>query len=182
MEKMSRLLYLHGYGSSPQSTKARLFAARFAERGVNLEVPALGGLTVSEQLAVLDRLAGTEAVSLLGSSLGGYVAALYAAQHASVERLVLMAPAFGFAQRWAAQGGADVDWKLVEDALRHAAEPAFTQPALIFHGRADDVVPAELSRAFSRGRTNVTLHELDSDHQLHNVAGQICEAACAFLI
>ena len=48
-----------------------------------------------------ETLAKGEPLVLMGSSLGGYLAALYAERHPkAVDRLVLIAPAFGFLQRW----------------------------------------------------------------------------------
>src|SRR5437762_2534157 len=44
---------------------------------------------------------GTAETVLMGSSLGGYLAALFAATHpTAVDRLILMAPAFNFLERW----------------------------------------------------------------------------------
>jgi predicted esterase YcpF (UPF0227 family) len=102
---MSRIVYLHGFASGPSSKKARFFRERFAELGIGLEVPDLAEgkfeqLTITGQLQVIERTCRGEAVSLIGSSMGGYLAALYAAGHAEVERLVLMAPAFSFPTRW----------------------------------------------------------------------------------
>ena len=79
---MSRFIYLHGFASGPASKKARFFEERFAELGMGLEVPDLAegnftGLTMSGQLAVVERMAAGEPVSLIGSSMGGYLAALY---------------------------------------------------------------------------------------------------------
>src|SRR5580704_9168472 len=102
---MSRYVYLHGFASSPSSRKARFFQERFRELGIGLEIPELvegdfRNLTLTAQLKVIDRVVGDEAVSLIGSSMGGYLAALYAARETTVQKLVLMAPAFSLASRW----------------------------------------------------------------------------------
>jgi len=102
---MPRFVYLHGFASSPSSRKARFFAERFQELGIGLEIPDLAegnfrNLTLTAQLNVIARASCDEPVSLIGSSMGGYLAALYAAQHPEVEKLVLLAPAFSFASRW----------------------------------------------------------------------------------
>lgn len=190
-------IYLHGFASGPASKKAQFFAARFAELGETLWVPDLAegdfeNLTVTGQLAVIERVAGAEPVQLIGSSLGGYLAALYAARHASVKRVVLMAPGFGFARRWPVRLGAVTvaQWKasgtlpfyhygdkaerllrysLIEDGERYEDYPAVSQPCLIYHGVKDDVVPVEWSREFAAGKGNVTLREMDSDHELIDV-------------
>jgi predicted esterase YcpF (UPF0227 family) len=105
VEIMSRFVYLHGFASSPSSRKAQFFEERFRELGIGLEIPELAegnfqNLTLSAQLKVVERVCGDSTVSLIGSSMGGYLAALYAARHAEVIKLVLLAPAFSFASRW----------------------------------------------------------------------------------
>lgn len=194
---MSRFIYLHGFASGPTSAKARFFRERFAELGMGLETPDLAEgrfeqLTISGQLTVLERAAGGDAVSLIGSSMGGYLAALYAARHQEVEKLVLLAPAFGFLTRWPEGLGEDkmADWKrsgklqvfhhgegreaavgyqLIEDARKFEDFPRVPQPVLIFHGKHDTVVPPGHSVTFSKQHPNTTLRLMESDHQLLNV-------------
>jgi uncharacterized protein len=193
---MNRILYLHGFASGQSSSKAQYFRERLEAAGASVEIPDLAegdfeNLTISGQLRVIERAAAGEPVSLMGSSMGGYLAALYAARHPEVQRLVLLAPAFCFARRWPEKLGplaeewrrtgamdvfhyADnrprkVGYQLMEDALRYEDYPDFHQPALIFHGAHDDVVPASFSEAFAAGRDNVRLEIMDSDHQLLNV-------------
>src|SRR5580704_16237995 len=107
---MNRILYLHGFASSPESSKARFFRDRLTRAGFAVEIldlaPDFENLTITGQLQVITRAAANEPVTLIGSSMGGYLAALYAARHAEVSRLVLMAPAFGFARRWPERLGA----------------------------------------------------------------------------
>ena len=164
-----RFLYLHGFASGPLSRKAQFFRERFEERGLVLEVPAMDegdfeGLTITGQLRLVERMAGGEPCSLIGSSMGGYVAALYAARHPEVRKLVMLAPAFYFPKRWEenldpAKSEAwkrtrkmsvmhysdgqmrDIGYQLVEDGIQYEPAPNVTQPALIFHGSKDDVVP-----------------------------------------
>src|ERR1700727_323514 len=100
---MTRIVYLHGFASTPLSTKAQFFKRKF--EGADFEIPQLDRgdfekLTVSSQLQVIDAAVHGDPVILMGSSLGGYLAALYASRHANVERLGLLAPAFEFPARW----------------------------------------------------------------------------------
>jgi len=159
-------------------------------------------LTITGQLQVVEELAAGEPVALIGSSMGGYLAALYAARHLEVTRLVLMAPAFGFVKRWSetAEGEAwresgflDVyhyaekrnrrlSYRIVEDGRRYEDFPAFGQPALIFHGLHDTVVPAQLSQQFAASHANVQLQLLDSDHELLDVLEAIWKEAGPFLL
>lgn len=198
-----RHLYFHGFASSPSSKKA----AFFRERIPTLEVPDLNSddfehMTITGQLNLIENLAASEPVSLIGSSMGGYLAALYAAQHPEVAKLVLMAPAFGFVKRWSEsvdtnawrnKGFLDVyhygekrnrrlSYDLVEDADQYEDFPDFRQPALIFHGLEDTVVPARLSREFAASHSNARLHLFDSNHELLNVLDAIWQAARPFLL
>ena len=189
-----RILYLHGFASGPSSGKAQWFRRAFADRGIDLEIPDLvegdfENLTITGQLDVIGRVAKGEPVSLIGSSMGGYLAALYASRHSETQKLVLLAPAFHFPQRWPEELGAEkaeawertgrlevfhygenrtrhVGWRLIEDGRRYPGEPSFSQPALIFHGTGDTVVPHAYSEAFAARRPNVRLRLLPSDHQL----------------
>ena len=171
-----------------------------AEKGIQLEIPAMDEgdfehLTISGQLGVLERLIDGEPVRLTGSSMGGYLAALYASRHPEVDRLVMMAPAFGFAQRWKDRivEGADLEvfhygdkvnrrvhYGLIADSLRFSANPDFAQPALIFHGVNDDVVSVEHSRCFAASHPSVRLVEMESDHELLDVLPQIVRSALSF--
>jgi pimeloyl-ACP methyl ester carboxylesterase len=207
---MSRILYLHGFASGPSSSKARFFADRFRASGTAIEIPDLTAgdfehLTITSQLAVIERAAAGEAVSLMGSSMGGYLAALYAARHPEVPRVVLLAPAFCFAQRWPellgrdkfdewqrtgqlevfhyARGGpARLSFALMEDAVQYPAYPEFRQPALIFHGANDDQVPVRYSQEFAGVHPNVHLEVLASGHELLDVLDFLAPKVTAFLL
>lgn len=199
-----RFVYAHGFASSPRSSKAEAFRKALDARGVAVEIPALDGgdfghLTIAGQLAILERTIQAAPVCLVGSSMGGFVSALYAAEHPEVEKLVLLAPAFGFAERWKDRIGpshqADLEvfhygeqrmrrvhHGLIEDGLRYPAEPDFKQPALLFHGVNDETVPVEYSRQFARTHANARLVELDSDHELLNVLDGVVADAISFLL
>lgn len=206
---MTRILYLHGFASGPASNKARFFARRLEAAGARVEALDLARgdfehLTITSQLQAVREAAAGEPVALMGSSMGGYVAALYAARHAEVTRLVLLAPAFGFARRWPERLGAEAvaDWRrtgwmkvfhyadgrdrsishaLLEDGAQYEDYPDFTQPALIFHGAQDVVVPAELSRRFVATHPNANLEIVDSGHEMLDVLDSIAPKVTEFL-
>jgi len=206
-----RYVYLHGFASGALSRKATAFASALAGHGIGLEIPDLANgdfehLTISGQLAVIETAVAGAACRLIGSSMGGYLASLYAAAHPEgVERLVLLAPAFGFAKRWqemqgpeAIAGWRDSGWLevyhygdkanrrvhfgLLEDARRFAGFPNFHQPARIYHGVKDTVVPVDLSRSFARSHPSARLTEMDSDHELTDVLDEILADAVPFLL
>lgn len=105
-----RVLYLHGFASSAQSSKARMFGERLAPYGVRFEtpdfnVPSFETLTITRMIgqttALLDDRGNPvrESTVLMGSSLGAFVAVHAAARRhdAGIERLILLAPALDFA-------------------------------------------------------------------------------------
>jgi uncharacterized protein len=205
------IIYLHGFASGPTSRKAEFFRERFAEHGVVLRVPHMDegdfeNLTITGQLKLIERIAGGNPVALIGSSLGGYVAALYAARHPEVQKLVLLAPAFYFPQRWTELLGAaaaaawkqsgkmqvhhysdgqmrEIGYQLVEDGVRYEIAPDVCQPTLIFHGLKDDVVPAAYSKEFAEAHPDIVrLTLLNSGHELTDVLDTIWTGTERFLL
>ncbi len=124
------ILYLHGFASSPASTKARAVAEHLADRGVevarlDLRRPSFEHLRLSAMMAEVERHLGGSATRavIVGSSLGGLCAARVAVRDARVVGLFLMAPAFDIARRWRARLGPDFErwreqgWLEVDDHL-----------------------------------------------------------------
>ena len=102
---MMRVLYLHGFASSSQSSKAAFFRTRFADHGIAVDVPDFNEpdfstLTISRMLAQVRRgIDGAPGgpVVLIGSSLGGFVAVQSAVENPGrIDRLILLAPALDF--------------------------------------------------------------------------------------
>jgi pimeloyl-ACP methyl ester carboxylesterase len=98
------VVYLHGFASSPASSKAQRFARELAALGVGFSCPdfnqpAFETLTVSRMLAQTREAVAAAAppVALIGSSLGAFVA-LHAADMIPdvISRLILLAPALDF--------------------------------------------------------------------------------------
>jgi len=204
-----RIIYLHGFASSPASRKARFFSECLASLDYRVDVPDLApgefkDLTLSAGLRVLEELACGEPVILMGSSMGGYLAALYAARHPEVERLILLAPAFGLYQLWieelgptrlaewkhngtlpffhyAAQREMQLGFQFLEDAGRFEPFPDVRQPVLIFHGEQDAVVPLQQSLAFVNAHPNARLVSLKSGHELTDVMPAMWDGSRIFL-
>ncbi len=206
------LLYLHGFASGPSSKKAQDLAARFAALGVKVEVPDLtpgpDGFersSPSSMLAVAEGLlAGAPPPhALIGSSLGGYLAAVAASRDPSIERLVLMAPAFRLFERWEQRllpgereawrtAGLEVDhfasgrrrrlgWQFHEDARGWPAFPEVRVPTLCVAGRRDDTVPFADVEAFVERTPSARLVPVDDGHDLMASLDVIFAEARAFL-
>ena len=195
---MIQFVYLHGFASSPQSHKATAFTKRFKELGVPLAVPDLEDgdfkhLTISRQIQVIEKTLDSfpgATFALIGSSMGGYLAALAAQVRPDVEATFLMCPGFNFIKRWRSvamsgevhrEGDADLirvfnyrynktmelDLGIFEDAETwETVEFEKPVPTRIVHGIHDDTVDIEESRKFAQKNPWVSLKEVDSDHGL----------------
>jgi uncharacterized protein len=197
-------IYLHGFSSGPGSTKAKYIQECFAKIGIELQVPDLNQgdfthLTMSRQIAQVVDLFPKDGspVTLIGSSLGGWAAAIVAQDYPQVEQLILLAPAFDFLNHWLPKIG-DRQLSLWESSgylsiYHHAAKNLLPLhydflvdarkyplaaidrilPTLIIHGINDDVIPLSASRSFAATRSWVELLAWDSDHQLTDVGDRI---------
>ncbi len=206
-----RVIYLHGFASGPKSRKALFFAGKLAEANFSVEIPDLAAgdfehLTISGQLRIVETLLDGGPAILFGSSMGGYLAALAAARRPErVSKLVLLAPAFRFHDLWTKEIGRKqleiwrknltisvfhygegkdlpLAFGLMEDAAQFEAFPDIRQPALLFHGVDDPLVPVEQSRRYVAKRPNIHLVEFKSGHELTDVLDDMWLAARPFLL
>lgn len=208
---MNSYIYLHGFASSPKSTKAQDLSHRFAQIQIQLKIPDLNAgdfshLTITRQLhqVTAEFPDNSAPITLIGSSLGGLTSAHLAEQNPQVQRLVLLAPAFGFLSHWLTKLGAEkiqlwqqeqyllvyhygegrelpLNHNFVTDAAQYQENLLQRPvPTLILHGKQDEVIPIQASRDFAVSRPWVKLIELDSDHALANVTFEIWQAIRSF--
>ncbi|MDF5708058.1 MAG: alpha/beta fold hydrolase [Nostoc sp. S4] len=207
----TQYIYLHGFASSPKSAKARYIGDRFSQIHTQLRIPDLNAgdfsqLTIARQITQVaaEFPKDSTPVTLIGSSLGGLTAAHLAQQHLQVQRLVLLAPAFGFLSHWLVKltdeeiqrwqqekylmvyhygekRSLPLSYDFVIDAAQYQEELLQRHiPTLILHGKSDEVIPIKASHNFRRWRPWVELVELDSDHALSNVMEEIWQAIRLF--
>ena len=206
-------IYLHGFASSPNSNKAKKISNRFTQLQIPLKIPDLNAgdfshLTISRQIEQIKRELpeDSQPVTLIGSSLGGLISAHLGEHFPQIQRLVLLAPAFGFLSHWLPKLGQEkiqiwekekyllvhhygegkelpLSYNFITDARKYQEfllkRPI---PTLILHGKQDEVIPIQASRDFERSRPWVELRELDSDHGLANVTDEIWQAISEFCL
>jgi pimeloyl-ACP methyl ester carboxylesterase len=205
-----RYLYLHGFASGARSAKGRQMAEAFAARGhalalVDWNRPDFARLTTTAALDAIDEAAGDAGpLTLIGSSMGGYLATLWTQLHPErVARLVLLCPGFDLLSRWPQMLGEEawarwqqdgalefhdsagvltpVHFGFIEDARRWPTYPDVSCPTLILHGIQDEVVPIASSRVWAASRPHARLVELDADHRMLEAAPRIIDETLAFL-
>ncbi len=209
---MTEFIYLHGFASGPGSRKACVFKDRFEQAGLSLTIPDLQqgdfeNLTLTKQVSlvqsIVDEKPGARFV-LIGSSMGGYVAALIAETRMEVKALYLMAPGFNFLARWMKNMGWDetslasvpdlirvfhyrynkevtLKTDLFRDAINWDSLPLTRNiPMRVVHGLHDDTIDIQESRGFARSRPWCQLKELDSDHGLLSCIDWIVEDCMEF--
>ena len=189
-------VYLHGFASSSKAYKGTSLKAMFNDRGLtlhtpDLNIPSFEEMTYSSILDALDAmyLANPKPWHIIGSSMGGYLTARWAQEHPErVGAMVLLCPAFDLPGRWEADHGTKLmqgwetagslpipdatgtpkhlKWSFIDDARRHPTHPAASVPTLIIHGRQDETVPIESSRAYADVHSHIELIEVDDDHGL----------------
>ncbi len=158
------VVFSHGKESGPWGTKITAMAEAVKSLGLGVESVDYRGIDApGERVAKLVQFAGTLRLPpvLVGSSMGGYVAAAAAATLRPAG-LFLLAPA--------------VYMPGLEAYTPHNVQA----PCVVVHGWRDDIVPVESGVRWAREH-RAALHVLDSDHRLEDQIEVICELLRAFL-
>jgi hypothetical protein len=149
----SHILYIHGSDSNSQTYKATLLKDIYP----GMLIPNfIGGLP--ERMQQLETILGAETGwTLIGSSLGGLMAALFAMKYPDqVRKLVLLAPALtlpGFTKSLSSQ---------------------VSIPTIIIQGIHDEFIPLEPTRKLAEKIfTHLTYIPVDDNHRLHKTAKEL---------
>jgi pimeloyl-ACP methyl ester carboxylesterase len=150
---------------------------------------------------VLDRQ--PENLSFVASSFGGLVATHYAHRFGGINRLLLLAPLLRWefdwlsddqVERWRERGSLPtphygfggelpLDFGYYEDGQRYQQIAPPVAPTLVIHGREDEVIPIERSRAYAdEYPERVRLIEVDAGHDLNDHLPAIWEQVQAFVL
>ncbi len=209
------VLYLHGFASGPLTEKGQRLRALLAGHCTSYGIPDLEGgdftgLTMErmQERAVAAAWAlpdDGQRLLVVGSSLGGYTAALLAAQGRlpRLAGLVLIAPAVGFVTSFTARLGPHeiAAWRTDGTKLfwHHGAQAevplgrAFLEsctdlpdqpgapgvPVALIHGRQDETVDHRASVTYAQTHGGVELHLVEGDHRLTEPRHEDLIAWCA---
>ena len=147
----STILFIHGSGGDKSQTyKACILRGIFP----GMITPDFSG-DVTQRMAQLEDILGRKkGWNLIGSSLGGLMAALYTTKHPSrVRKLILLAPAL-----------------VLPEFADHLPDP-IDVPTMIIHGTRDEIVPLKSVRDLAQKVfTNFHYLIVEDDHRLHITA------------
>jgi pimeloyl-ACP methyl ester carboxylesterase len=150
----THILYVHGSGGEKSQTyKARILRKVFPD----MLTPDFDG-DLPGRMKQLEKVLGAETGwTLVGSSLGGLMAALFATQHPDqVLKLVLLAPA------------------LTLPGFTKSLESQIAVPTTIIQGTQDELIPLEPTRRLAEKIfTDLTYLVVEDDHRLHKTAGEL---------
>ncbi|HLS57078.1 MAG TPA: YqiA/YcfP family alpha/beta fold hydrolase [Zeimonas sp.] len=182
LAQRARVVYLHGFRSSPKSFKARLLAERLADAGLasRFVCPQLPPSPAAAVELVLREIAPQPADTLVGSSLGGYYATWLAERCGC--RAVLLNPAVAPARDLAGWVGvqrmfhSDDEFVfepsfLAELASLEVAVPSVPQRYLLIAAKGDELLDWREMVAKYRSVTTVLLE--GGDHGLSDFAGLV---------
>lgn len=149
----AQLIFIHGLEGSSQGVKATLLR----ELIPNIRIPDFSG-SLEERMEALDHvLGGTARWTVVGSSFGGLMGALFACRYPErVRKLVLLAPAL-----------------IWPDFASSPPEPV-SLPVVLYHGKWDEVIPLEPARKLAEAVfLNLDFRVVDDDHGLYKTVHRI---------
>ena len=149
----SYLIFLHGLEGTSQGVKATLLRRLFP----GMLTPDFSG-SLEERMATLKPILGDQEIwTIVGSSFGGLMAALFTCQcPLQVRKLVLLAPA------------------LILPQFASSNLTPVNVPTIIYHGRQDKIIPLEPTRRLAyQVFQNLDFHEVDDDHGLFKTVMEI---------
>jgi pimeloyl-ACP methyl ester carboxylesterase len=140
------IIFIHGQESSSQGTKGLFFREHFP----GIIIPDFAGAVASRMVKLNEILSGKRQISMIGSSLGGLMAALYTFHNQDrIKKLILLAPALNLPE------------------FAPYLKETLSLPVYVFHGRDDELIPAERVQEIAKTVfANLTFTLLDDDHRL----------------
>ena len=148
-----RLIFIHGSESNSQTYKATLLRSIFP----GMVVPDFTGPLAGRMTQLETILGDKTGWTLIGSSLGGLMAALFALHHPKqVHKLVLLAPA------------------LTLPGFSRSLPSQISIPTVIIQGNRDELIPLEPSRKLAeKVFTDLTYIVVNDDHRLHKSSQEV---------
>jgi len=158
------LYYIHGYQSSPDGNKGTLFREKLNAKAIKYRDCEPEDLIISDCLKrISEEISNDKDVVLIGSSLGGFLAALTAITHFNIKSLILLNPAVmpPSTDLNTIQG---MPKKILRDMIdRRLFENRLDTEITILRGTEDELVPNSWVLEFAMAQ-EATVRFLRDDH------------------
>jgi predicted esterase YcpF (UPF0227 family) len=160
------LYYIHGYQSSPDGDKAKLFREKLNALPITYRNCRPEDIVISDCVnRISDVLKNDSNITLIGSSLGGFLAAAVSLQNIFVKKLILLNPAI-IPPSTNLDPITDVPKKILEDMRnKQLFEIKIDASITILRGTNDAVVPNNWIIEFAMAQEAV-VHFFHDDHRL----------------
>lgn len=144
---MSIRIFIHGLESGNQGTKSIFFRKKYPD----MIIPNFTGDLPKRMKELKGVLAKKSGITLVGSSFGGLMAALFALENEPrVKKMVLLAPAINFTE-----------------FAGHTGEK-ISIPVWVYHGIGDQVIPLKEVKTVAKKKfQHLSFHAVEDDHVLH---------------
>lgn len=148
-----RLIFIHGLEGTSRGVKATLLRKLYPE----IKTPDFTGSLEERMEQLLSVINQTDNWPMVGSSLGGLMAALFAARRPhQVRKLVLLAPA------------------LIWPGFAASLTAPIETPTILYHGQRDELIPLQQVREIASKIFNkLEFIIVDDDHGLYQTVHQI---------
>lgn len=164
------LYYIHGYRSSPDGDKGRLFGDALNAKAIKYRDCEPDELVISNCLErIANEIKDDKDAILIGSSLGGFLAASTAVNHSNVKKLILLNPAV-IPPSTNVINFSDAPTRIIDEMRdERLFENKIDAEITILMGMKDKVIPLEWILKFAKAQ-EATIRLLKDDHRFtHNL-------------
>lgn len=157
--------YIHGYESRPESKKGTIFKEKLNAKAIKYRDCEPEDLIISDCLKrISDVIKNDSNAVLIGSSLGGYLAASTAINHPNVKKLILLNPVI-VPPYTNLDNHAGVQRRILEDMRdKRLFKNRLNAEIIILRGTEDEVVPDDWVLEFAKVQ-EATVIFLHDDHR-----------------
>jgi len=169
------IYYIHGYLSSPDSTKGALFKQKLNARAIRYRDCKPEELIIAECLKKIKKeIEKDDEVILIGSSLGGFLAAKTALENSDIKQIILLNPAIiptnldlSFFKEMPKQ-------ILLDMQDKNLFQKKIKSEIYIIIGTKDELIPLKWTIEFAVSQ-ETTIRFLNDDHSFTNNINQLPE-------
>ena len=164
------LYYIHGYKSSPDGSKGIMFKEKLNAKAIKYRDCKPEDIVISDCLRrIAENIKHDKNAVLIGSSLGGFLAAKTALENPNVKQIILLNPAV-IPQSTDLSTIKDMPMSILVDMKDEGLfNEKLDAEIFIFAGTEDEIVPSNWVLEFARLQ-EATVRFLHDDHRFtHNI-------------